>query len=304
MNPDRTKTNLPTTNLPTTNLPTPKPRRRIGTARGLIVLALLLSLWEILPRLGWLDPVLLPPFSRVIERLAALALSGALWRHAAASMGRVLLGYLLSLAVALPLGFFLGLNERAEPFARLTVQLLRPLAPPAWIPLAILWFGIGNAPAVFIIFIGTVLTVLVGTIAAVRGVDKRLVQAALTLGADRFQATLRVILPAALPELLTLLRLSMGLAWMCVVAAEMVAVSCGLGFLILDARNTFSTDTILAGMLTISLLGLGFDAILRQGQRRLLRWQEGKQAYELLGDSGFGQDLWGRGPAGGGHPAR
>jgi len=270
--------------------------------RGLVLLAGLLSLWEVLPRLGWVDPVLLPPFSRVVVRLATLAGSGALWRHAGASLGRVLSGYGLSLAVALPLGFYLGLSERAEQFARLTVQLLRPLAPPAWIPLALLWFGIGNPPAVFIIFVGTVLTVLVGTIAAVRGVDKRLVQAALTLGAGRFRATLEVLLPAALPELLTLVRLGMGLAWMCVVAAEMVAVRQGLGFLILEARNTFSTDTVLAGMLAIGLVGLGLDLLLRLLQRRLLRWQSGRKAYELLGDPGAGQGLWRGGAGAGSHP--
>ncbi len=266
-------------------------RGRFKSAAGLLLLAGLAGLWELLPRLGWLDPVLLPPFSRVLERWWSLLLSGALLHHAAASVGRVLLGYGLSLLVALPLGVYLGLSERAERLSRLTVQMLRPLAPPAWIPLAVLWFGIGNAPAVFIIWIGTVLTVLVGTIGAIRGVDKRLVQAALTLGATRARAVVEVVLPAALPELLTLLRLGMGLAWMCVVAAEMVAVSKGLGFLILEARNTFSTAVILAGMLTIGVLGLGFDALLQGGQRYLLRWQVGRKAYAVLGDTGPGQDL-------------
>lgn len=256
-----------------------------GGWRGLLVLAGLLALWEGLPRIGWTDPVLLPPFSEVAGRLVGLLLSGELLRHAGASVARVLVGYLLSLLVALPLGFYLGLSERAEPFARLTVQLLRPLAPPAWIPLAVLWFGIGNMPAIFIIFIGTVLTVLVGTMGAVRGVDKRLVQAALTLGASRLRAVLAVVLPAALPELLTLMRLGMGLAWMCVVAAEMVAVSQGLGYLILGARNTFSTDIVLAGMLAIGLLGLGFDGVLRWAQGHLLRWQVGREVHGVLGYS-------------------
>lgn len=273
-------------------------RRWLSSWRGLTILVLLLFLWEALPRLAWVDRVLLPPFSQVVARLVSLTISGRLLPHAGASIARVLLGYLLSLAVGLPLGFFLGLSERAEQFSRLTVQLLRPLAPPAWIPLAILWFGIGNVPAVFIIFIGTVLSVLVGTIAAVRGVDKRLVQAALTLGASRSRAVLAVALPAALPELLTLMRLGMGLAWMCVVAAEMVAVSQGLGFLILEARNTFSTDTVLAGMVVIGILGSGLDVALRQLQRRLLRWQTGRKIYGVLGDSRPEQGLFRRGTAG------
>lgn len=259
--------------------------------RGLLVLAGLAAAWELLPRAGWVDAVLLPPFSRVAGRLLALLFAGPLWAHIGASVGRVLLGYGLALAVALPLGFYLGLRERAEEWLGPLTQLLRPLAPPAWIPLAILWFGIGNAPAVFIIFVGTVLTILLGTIAAVRGVDRRLVQGALTLGATRTQAAFQVVLPAALPELLTMLRLGLGLAWMCVVAAEMVAVSRGLGFLILDARNSFNTTTVLAGMITIGVLGLLMDGGLRQLQRRLLRWQTGSKGYGVLGDTRAEQGL-------------
>lgn len=273
--------------------------RGAGGWGGLVLLAGLLALWEAGPRLGLVDPVLLPPFSQVAARLWALGLSGTLWPHVGASVGRVLVGYGLALAVALPLGFYLGLSERAEQTARLLVQLLRPLAPPAWIPLALLWFGIGDAPAVFIIFIGTVLTLLTGTIAAVRRVEKRLVQTALTLGASRAQAVWQVVLPAALPELLTLLRLGLGLAWMCVVAAEMVAVSRGLGFLILEARNTFSTATVLAGMLVIGAIGLGLDALLQRAQQRLLRWQVGRKAYVVLGDPGAVQGVPGRAPSGG-----
>ena len=259
--------------------------------RGLLFLAGLALLWEMLPRLGWVDAVLLPPFSRVLGRIATLLLTGAMWGHIGASLGRVLLGYTLALAAALPAGFYLGLSEHAEGWVHPLVQLLRPLAPPAWVPLAILWFGIGDAPAVFVIFVGTVLTILLGTVGAVRGVDKRLVQAALTLGATRTEAVRWVVLPAALPELFTLLRMGLGLAWMCVVAAEMVAVSQGLGFLILDARNTFNTATVLAGMITIGVLGMTMDFALRQLQKRLLHWQVGRKAYGILGDPGAGQSL-------------
>lgn len=265
--------------------------RRPALLRGLFLPAGLLLLWEALSRLGVVDSVLLPPFSQVAGRLGTLALTGTLWLHLGASLGRVFLGYALAVAFALPLGFFLGLNERAEHWVRPLVQALRPLAPPAWIPLAILWLGIGNAPAVFIIFVGTAFTLLVGTISAVRGVDRRLLQAALTLGASRRRAVLEVVLPAALPELLTLLRLGMGLAWMCVVAAEMVAVSQGLGFLILEARNTFRTDTVLAGMVAIGLLGVALDGAWRLLERYLLRWQVGRRAYEMLGSAGAFQSL-------------
>jgi ABC-type nitrate/sulfonate/bicarbonate transport system permease component len=246
---------------------------------------MLLSLcliWEAASRLRIVDPVLLPPLSRVVQRALRLLLSGRLIVQACASLARVFMGFLLAAGVALPAGVFLGLNAAAESYVNLTLQVLRPLSPPAWIPLAILWFGIGNAPAVFIIFIGTVFTLLIGMTAATQALDRRLMWAGFTLGATRGQVLRFVILPALLPAILTQLRVGLGLAWMSVIAAEMVAVRFGLGYMMIEGRNLFRVEDVLVGMATVGVLGQALDAILRWVESRLLRWRRGTNAGELF----------------------
>jgi NitT/TauT family transport system permease protein len=255
--------------------------RRLG--KGLLPLLLIALAWEVLPRTGVIDPVLLPSLSEVMTRGGELASSGVLARHALASLRRVLLGFSLAAGVAIPIGVALGLSPSLEEVADLALQLLRPLSPPAWIPLAILWFGIGDPPAVFIIFIGTVFAMLVGTLAAARGVDKRLVKAAFTLGASRWEAVRRVIVPSLLPAIFTQLRVGLGLAWMSVIAAEMVAVHRGIGYMMIEARNLFRTEDILLGMMVVGAMGLGFDLLLRGTEGRVLRWRKGVAAHELFG---------------------
>ena len=248
-------------------------------------LLILAALWEVLPRLGVMDPLLLPPLSEVLSRGAELAWSGALWEHVWASLWRVAVGFSLASAIAIPLGILLGLVPAWEEYIDLTLQLLRPLAPPAWIPLAILWFGIGDPPAIFIIFIGTVFTMLVGMLAATRGVDKRLIKAGFTLGASQAQAVLYIVLPSLTPAIFAQLRIGLGLAWMCVIASEMVAVRRGIGYMMIEARNLFRTPDILLGMMVVGALGLGLDYILRRIEGKALKWRKGLEAYELFGNS-------------------
>jgi len=252
--------------------------------KGAILLGLMALLWEVLPRTGMIDPVLLPPFSEVASRGVELLGSGELLRHIIASLLRVLAGFFLAAGLAIPTGIALGLSPPLEEYIDPLLQLLRPLSPPAWIPLAILWLGIGNAPAVFIIFIGTVFAMLVGTIAATKGIDKRLVKAGFTLGATWQEAILLIVIPSLLPEVFTQLRVGLGLAWMCVIAAEMVAVHGGLGYMMIEARNLFRTEDVLVGMITVGVLGLGLDLLLRSLEGRFLKWRRGRSARELFGD--------------------
>jgi len=249
-------------------------------------LFILAALWEILPRLGVMDPLLLPPLSEVLRRGGELARSGALWEHVWASLWRVGVGFSLASAVAIPLGVILGLLPAWEEYVDLVLQLLRPLAPPAWIPLAILWFGIGDPPAIFIIFIGTVFTMLVGVLAATKGVDKRLVKAGFTLGASQTQAVFHIVLPSLAPAIFAQLRIGLGLAWMCVIASEMVAVRRGIGYMMIEARNLFRTPDILLGMMVVGALGLGLDHLLRRIEGKILKWRKGLEAHELFGDTG------------------
>lgn len=245
---------------------------------GVPALGLVALLWELAPRCGLVEGTLLPPLSRVLAAGLPLVQSGALARHLLASLWRVGLGYGLAVLVAVPLGVAIGLSPRLERHLNPLLQVLRPISPPAWVPLAILWFGIGDAPAVFIIFIGTALALVVGIATATRSLDASQVEAAFTEGAGPAQAVRWVILPGLSPALFGQLRVGLALAWMCVVAAEMVAVRSGLGYLLIEARNLFQTERVLLVMLVIGGLGLGFDRLLRALEQRVLEWRDGTTA--------------------------
>ena len=158
---------------------------------------------------------------------------------------------------------------------QITIQLLRPIPPIAYIPVAILWFGLGNPPAVFLITIGAFFPILMNTIACVRHVDGIYIRAARNLGAPPLTLFLRVILPAATPYILAGARIGIGTAFIIVIVAEMIAVNSGLGFRILEAREYFWSDKIIAGMFSIGLLGLAIDVAMNRLNARLLRWHRG-----------------------------
>lgn len=257
--------------------------RRVAQRWGVVFFIVLI--WEAVSRLQWVDPLLLPPASAVLARGWALLLDGRLLAHLAASAWRVVLGFALAAVVAVPVGVALGLYPRLDAHLAALFGLLRPLSPPAWIPLAILWFGLGDAPAVFIIFVGTFSAMLVNVAAATRALDPDLVRAALTLGANRWQTILHVVLPALLPTLLAQVRVGLGLAWMCVIAAEMVAVRRGMGFFMVEARNLFRTRDVIVGMLAVGLVGLATDRLLLWAEAHLLRWRRGRSAAQFYGQA-------------------
>ncbi|MBC7235569.1 MAG: ABC transporter permease [Chloroflexi bacterium] len=248
------------------------------------VLALLMA-WEAVSRLALIDALLLPPPTALAARGASLLLSGRLLNDLLASAGRVFLGFGLAFLLSTPAGILLGLYPHFERLVSALLGLLRPLSPPAWIPLAILWFGIGDAPAIFIIFIGTFFSLLVGVMAATRALDPQWLGVALTLGASRRQTLRHVVLPGLLPALLTQARIGLALAWMCVIAAEMVAVRRGIGFMMSEARNLFRTEDVMVGMVVIGLVGLGSDRLLGLLERRWCRWRVGLSPAQLYGDA-------------------
>lgn len=255
--------------------------RRLARGWGLLI-ALLIA-WEMISRLWLVDPILLPPPTAILRRGLVLLRSGRLLGDLAASAWRVFVGFGIAVSLALPLGIALGLYPRLQALSDNLFSILRPLSPPAWIPIAILWFGIGDMPSIFIIFVGTFFSLLVATRDATKSVDPQLVKAALTLGASRWQSILHVILPALLPAFITQLRVGVGLAWMCVIAAEMVAVRRGIGFLMIEARNLFRTDDVIVGMITIGLAGLGSDRLLARLDEVLCGWRAGLEASQMYG---------------------
>jgi NitT/TauT family transport system permease protein len=169
----------------------------------------------------------------------------------------------------------MGASRTAYGLMNPILQVLRPIPPIAYIPLAILWFGLGNPPAFFLISLGAFFPVLMNTVAGVRSVDSIYIRAARNLGADGAPLFFRVMLPAATPHIMTGIRVGFGVAFIVVIVAEMIAVNNGLGYRILEAREFFWSDKIIAGMITIGLLGLAIDSGLAQLSKHLLRWHRG-----------------------------
>ncbi|NMM12360.1 MAG: ABC transporter permease [Rhodoferax sp.] len=264
--------------------------REIGV--GLIVPVALITLWQLIASMGWVNPHVLPSPAAVVERWIAYllpqvpyseapgswlawAVSGELIIDSIGSMFRVASGFLIGAALALPLGLMMGASPRVYALLNPLAQVLRPIPPIAYIPLAILWFGLGNPPAVFLIAIGAFFPVLINTIAGVRHVDGIYIRAARNLGASQRTLFLRVMLPAAVPYILSGVRIGIGTAFIVVIVSEMIAVNNGLGFRILEAREYFWSDKIMAGMISIGMLGLTIDIGVNKLNNHLLRWHRG-----------------------------
>jgi NitT/TauT family transport system permease protein len=261
---------------------------------AVIVPVAIVTVWELLSHYKIINPQILPAPSRVFLRWVEYArpleaydgtrsylgwlVSGELPHDALATVSRVLTGFLIGAGLALPLGLLMGALDRVYRLFNPLIQLLRPIPPIAYIPLAILWFGLGNPPAFFLIALGAFFPVLMNTISGVRQVDAIYIRAARNLGATGTTMFVRVILPAATPHILTGIRVGIGVAFICVIVAEMIAVNNGLGFRILEAREFFWSDKIIAGMITIGLLGLGIDTGMDRLNSYLLRWHRGLES--------------------------
>lgn len=213
---------------------------------------------------GPMGTSLVPGPWAVTLAIGELAVNGTLWKHLVASLFRVTWGFGLGAAVGIPLGLTLAWFPRGERALNPYVQILRPISPLAWTPLAILWFGVGDIPAIFIIFLGTLLPVTVMAMNAVGSVDQVHVNVARNFGLSSWKIIRRIVLPSAWPQLVTGLRLTLGIAWLVVVAAEMLAVTSGLGFLVIDSRNAGDRyDVVVAGMVLIGITGLGLDSFMK-----------------------------------------
>ncbi|NRR29795.1 ABC transporter permease [Oxalobacteraceae bacterium] len=263
-----------------------------GHATGMIVPIVVVALWQASAMLGWVNPQVLPsplavlhkwfeyllpltPYDGAAGSWLVWAFSGELMIDTVGSMYRVVVGFAIGAGLALPLGLMMGSNKRIYAWLNPLMQLLRPIPPIAYIPLAILWFGLGNAPAVFLIALGAFFPVLMNTIAGVRQVDGIYLRAARNLGVSERTMFIRVMLPAAVPYILAGVRIGIGTAFIVVIVSEMIAVSNGLGFRILEAREYFWSDKIIAGMISIGMLGLAIDIAMNKLNNYLLRWHRG-----------------------------
>jgi ABC-type nitrate/sulfonate/bicarbonate transport system permease component len=247
------------------------PTQRNALAVASIVGTLLL--WWLVTALGLVGHVLLPSPLEVITAIVRAIADGSLVRHAGISLLRVLEGFLLALVVAVPVGMIMGSSQVARALIEPIVELLRPIPPIAMIPIAILWFGIEELSKVLIIAYGAFFPILINTIAGFQEVDRTHIRAAQTLGASRLRIFTDVILRSAYPFIIVGARLGMGMAFIVLVAAELIASSAGLGYLINDGRYAFRTDQIFLGMVSIGVLGFLLNKGLLEAERRLLKWR-------------------------------
>jgi NitT/TauT family transport system permease protein len=240
--------------------------------RPVIFIVVLLALWQIsiLRDPGHLLPGPVGAAGGILDLLQ----HGLLLKYVVASLFRVTWGFLLAAALAIPLGIMIGWYRRAEMAINPIIQILRPISPLAWIPIAILWFGVGDLAAISLIFIGSFLPLLLTAIDAVRSVPDVYINAGRNFGLSDVRLFYRVLYPAIAPQLIIGLRITLGVAWLVVVAAEMIAVNSGLGFLIVDARNAGNRyDLVVAGMVLIGLIGLILDTWMRSFERvNSVRW--------------------------------
>ncbi|MES2046999.1 MAG: ABC transporter permease [Pseudomonadota bacterium] len=242
----------------------------------LALIASLIALWWVVVVQS--ESVIFPTPLQVVTGTLELAADGTLSEHILASLMRVGSGFLLACIVAIPLGLWMGRVEGAYRTLNPLFQILRPISPIAWIPLAILWFGVGNVSPIFLIFIASVFPMIVQTASGVHTIEKRYLRAAENFGVSRYTLFRQVIIPAVLPEIIVGMRIGLGVAWLVVVAAEMIALRSGLGYLIMDSRNAGNRyDLVIAGMLIIGVIGLVLDGLMRFLESlKSVRWRYGR----------------------------
>lgn len=261
------------------------PRRSLGsfgtrlmiplfdTAKKLLVVIALFLMWELAVWADLVNRQLFPPPSAVGRSIIELAQLGILWTDIQASIVRITIGFAIATAVAMVLAVILAHSDRLAGYVMPIIDLLRPISVIAWIPLAILWFGIGDKPAWFIIFLGAFFPIFTNTYLGFRSVDLVHTQVAECLGASRWLFIREVLLPSALPYILTGMRIGLGVGWMCVIAAELIAANSGLGYMIQLARSLIETEKVIGGMIVIGVIGFGMNHLMVYAERKLTPWR-------------------------------
>ena len=239
----------------------------------MLVIVLLIAIWWIVVAKS--DSPIFPMPWQVVTGAWELVKDGTLWEHIAASLLRVGVGFGLAFLVAIPLGLWMGWVGGAFCTLNPLFQMLRPISPIAWIPIAILWFGVGDMSPIFLIFISSVFPMIVQTTAGVRTIDRSYLRAAANFGVSRWVLFRRVVIPAVLPEIIVGMRIGIGVAWLVVVAAEMIALHSGLGYLIMDSRNAGNRyDLVIAAMIIIGVIGMLLDGTTRLLERlKTVKWR-------------------------------
>ncbi|MDF9620012.1 taurine ABC transporter permease TauC [Pseudomonas entomophila] len=250
----------------------PLPTRWIST----LTLATLLLAWWLVTAAGWIEPLFLPPPGDILAKGWALLTQGymdaSLWQHLGASLGRIGLALLAATLTAIPVGLAIGYNRVARGILDPLIEFYRPIPPLAYLPLIVIWCGIGELSKVLLIYLAIFAPIAIATATGVRTVDPAKLRAAQSLGATQAQLIRHVILPSALPDILTGIRIGLGVGWSTLVAAELIAATSGLGFMVQSAAQFLVTDVVVLGILLIALIAFALEMGLRALQRKLVPW--------------------------------
>ena len=248
-----------------------------GRAWSLGAITLLGVLWTLSAHYEWVDKIFWPSPGAVFDQFVKISQEGfrnfTLWEHVGWSLYRIMVGFGLGCAVGIPLGFAMGLSRAMRGIFDPIVEFFRPIPPLAFIPLVIIWSGIGERSKILLLFLAALWIMALAARAGVSSIRLSKIHAAYTLGASRLQLLIHVILPNALPEIFTGMRVAMGVCWGTVVAAELVAAESGVGFMIMVASTFLSTDIVVMGVIIIGLVGYGIDILMRKLETRLVPWK-------------------------------
>ena len=258
-------------------LPVVKPRKPLSTRWiSTLTLATLLLAWWLVTAAGWIEPLFLPSPADILAKGWTLLTQGymdaSLWQHLGASLGRIGLALVAATLTAIPVGLAIGYNRVARGILDPLIEFYRPIPPLAYLPLIVIWCGIGELSKVLLIYLAIFAPIAIATATGVRTVDPAKLRAAQSLGATQAQLIRHVILPSALPDILTGIRIGLGVGWSTLVAAELIAATSGLGFMVQSAAQFLVTDVVVLGILLIALIAFALEMGLRALQRKLVPW--------------------------------
>ena len=244
---------------------------------SLVTIAALLFVWWLVTAMGWVKPLFVPSPAAIVGKFFAVWNEGftgsPLWQHILISAGRVFGAFLLACAIGIPLGLAMGMSPTVRGIFDPPIEFYRPIPPLAYLPLMIIWFGIGETSKVLLIFLSVFAPVALGARAGVRSAAIEQIHAAYSFGATRWQVLRHVILPAAMPEILTAMRIGIGFGWTTLVAAEMVAATQGIGYMVLSASQFLQTAVVIMGIIVIAAIAYVFDLLMRFVERKVVPWK-------------------------------
>lgn len=254
-----------------------RPGEGSSVAISVVTMTLLFSLWFLITNMGWIKPMFLPSPQAVFEQFYQYVTGQAndkpLWEHLVASLGRVFAAFVLACLTAIPIGIAMGMSRVARGIFDPLIELYRPLPPLSYLPLIIIWFGIGELPKVYLIYLSCFAPLAMAARSGMRSASSEQINAAYSMGASYLQVIRHVVLPSALPETLVGMRIAVGFGWGTLVAAEMVAANVGLGQMVLNASNFLRTDIVVMGIIVIGVVAYAFDLLMRWAEHKLVPWK-------------------------------